>query len=288
MAPIHPAMRHKGHSPAYTPPERRHALTTPLLTTASVQVVCKTEDFTRPVQRVTIISYHLVAKQLRRQVAAVAWKVRLPTMPGTSWPCAQHCSCKVQHTTPGASHICWCHEMCRLALSSGVCWRACADSAMHCKVIVADESHNIRTSTKFSAAEESDMTCALASLIQKASRAVLLSGTPSMSKPVEMFHQIASLKPTVFGEKREFIRRFMELTHAHRQRANGNGRFAVVEAMVCSDERQHELNVLLKGAVMIRRLKAEVLEQLPEKRRQVSTEAAHGGAYTRLLHVPRV
>jgi len=167
-------------------------------------VVCRTEDFTRPPKPITIISYTLAGKFLKKQLASVDWKA-----------------------------------------------------------IVCDESHSIRTSVKMAIQwhDETEMTRSIVGLLRKARHAVLLSGTPSMAKPIEMFHQLSALRPAVFGtehEKAKFGRRFHDLEVSHGTRYDGS-KFRIENGLYCGDERQHELNVILKATVMVRRLKSEVL-----------------------------
>lgn len=76
-----------------------------------------------------------------------------------------------------------------------------------------------------------------------------------MSRPIELFTQLKLLMPKVFSNKNNYINRYCDpkLTPWGKQ-ANG-----------CS--RSDELKVILESTVMIRRMKNDVLSELPPKRR---------------------
>lgn len=125
-----------------------------------------------------------------------------------------------------------------------------AHSLRLCKFIVADESHYLKSMS----AKRSQ---ALTPLIKEAKRALLLSGTPALSRPVELFPQINAICPILFPLYQEFVQRYCA---AHM------GRFGYD---VSGASNLDELHTLLRGSVLIRRKKEEVLSQLPEKQRQV-------------------
>lgn len=119
-----------------------------------------------------------------------------------------------------------------------------------CKFIIADESHYLKTAT-------AKRTQAVTPLITRCNRALLLSGTPALSRPVELFPQINSLVPVLFPKFSEYAERYC---NAHM------GRFGYD---VSGSSNLNELYELLSGNVLIRRKKDDVLTQLPAKRRQV-------------------
>ena len=96
----------------------------------------------------------------------------------------------------------------------------------------------------------------------QARHAILLSGTPALSRPRELWAQLCALRPDIFeaGSReayRQYARRYC-------------GAYEDPETGVFEDSRSSnldELNVLLQG-LMLRRLKANVLGQLPSKVRQ--------------------
>ena len=65
-------------------------------------------------------------------------------------------------------------------------------AAMGWKVLIADESHTLRTTKRPPDALHTE---ALAATARRATRAVFLSGTPSLNRPFDLFRQASS-----FGE----------------------------------------------------------------------------------------
>ena len=57
-------------------------------------------------------------------------------------------------------------------------------------VVIADECHNLKNGT-------AARTKAIQPLIKKAKRAILLSGTPALSRPIELYSQLHMLQPAV-------------------------------------------------------------------------------------------
>ncbi|CDF38923.1 unnamed protein product [Chondrus crispus] len=119
-----------------------------------------------------------------------------------------------------------------------------------CQFIIADESHYLKSMT----AKRSQ---ALTPLIKGAKRALLLSGTPALSRPVELFPQINAISPLLFPLYQEYVERYCA---AH------VGRFGYD---VSGASNLDELHTMLRGSLLIRRKKEEVLSQLPDKQRQV-------------------
>ncbi|XP_073992688.1 SWI/SNF-related matrix-associated actin-dependent regulator of chromatin subfamily A-like protein 1 isoform X2 [Rhodnius prolixus] len=119
-------------------------------------------------------------------------------------------------------------------------------------VIILDESHclkNIKTIRTKAALE----------IVKKCKRCILLSGTPALSRPAELFCQIKAVNPLLFKDMIEFGVRYCEGKH-DKFGWNFNG-----------SSHLEELKIILDEMVMIRRLKCNVLEQLPAKIRQVIT-----------------
>ncbi|XP_031249929.1 SWI/SNF-related matrix-associated actin-dependent regulator of chromatin subfamily A-like protein 1 [Pistacia vera] len=127
-------------------------------------------------------------------------------------------------------------------------------------LLIIDESHHIRCSKRTSEPEEVK---AVLEVAAKVKRIVLLSGTPSLSRPYDIFHQINMLWPGLLGKnKYEFAKTYCDVKVVKGYQGH---RFQDFSRGV----RLEELNVLLKQTVMIRRLKQHVLVQLPPKRRQI-------------------
>lgn len=105
-----------------------------------------------------------------------------------------------------------------------------------------------------------------------ARRRLLLTGTPMNSRPKELFPLLHYLDPVAWPEFWPFARRYCA---AHRDR---NGFWDLDGA-----SHQAELQEKLRSTVMVRRLKAEVLIELPPKVRQVLPLPADTAALRRLL-----
>ncbi|KAK6920937.1 HNH endonuclease [Dillenia turbinata] len=115
-------------------------------------------------------------------------------------------------------------------------------------LLIIDESHHLRSSKRFS---EPGETKAVLDIAAKIKRIVLLSGTPSLSRP-----------GLLGRSKYEFAKTYCAVNYQHTSEGKTFQDFS-------KGTRLEELNVLLKQTVMIRRLKAHVLDQLPPKRRQI-------------------
>lgn len=119
-------------------------------------------------------------------------------------------------------------------------------------VLIMDESHflkNMKTARCKAALP----------LLKAAKRVILLSGTPAMSRPSELYTQILAVRPTLFPRFHEFGMRYC----AAKQMTwgwdySGSSNLA-------------ELKLLLEECLMLRRLKSDVLSQLPAKQRKVVT-----------------
>ncbi|XP_057626810.1 DNA annealing helicase and endonuclease ZRANB3 isoform X2 [Chionomys nivalis] len=120
------------------------------------------------------------------------------------------------------------------------------------RVVIVDESHYMKSRT----AARSKI---LLPLVQKARRAILLTGTPALGRPEELFMQIEALFPQKFGTWIEYAKRYC---NAHVRYFGKRRQWDCRGASNLG-----ELHQLLSD-VMIRRLKSEVLSQLPPKVRQ--------------------
>ncbi|XP_048455337.1 SWI/SNF-related matrix-associated actin-dependent regulator of chromatin subfamily A-like protein 1 [Rhincodon typus] len=118
------------------------------------------------------------------------------------------------------------------------------------QVIIVDESHflkNVKTA-RCKAARP---------LLQAAKRLILLSGTPAMSRPAELYSQIAVLQPKLFPNFHDFGIRYCAA-----KRLPWGWDYSGSSNLV-------ELRLLLLESLMIRRLKSDVMTQLPAKRRKM-------------------
>lgn len=69
------------------------------------------------------------------------------------------------------------------------------------KVIIADESHYLKN-------PEATRTKAIVPLLQSARRAILLSGTPALSRPIELYPQLVALNSSIFPSMAKFAMRY--------------------------------------------------------------------------------
>lgn len=108
---------------------------------------------------------------------------------------------------------------------------------------IVDESHMLKNkSTK--------RTSTLLPILNATDRCVLLSGTPALARPLELWPQLEILNTEKHGwwdNEADFIAKYVK-TSGSQQRA--------------------ELHTMLTGTVMIRRLKNDILKTLPKKRRE--------------------
>uniref|UniRef100_A0A8C4HPM3 SWI/SNF-related matrix-associated actin-dependent regulator of chromatin subfamily A-like protein 1 n=1 Tax=Dicentrarchus labrax TaxID=13489 RepID=A0A8C4HPM3_DICLA len=124
-------------------------------------------------------------------------------------------------------------------------------------VLIMDESHflkNMKTARCKAAMP----------LLKAAKRVILLSGTPAMSRPAELYTQILAVRPTLFPRFHEFGMRYCDakqMTWGWDYSGSSN---------------LGELKLLLEESLMLRRLKSDVLSQLPAKQRKVVTVTIDG------------
>ncbi|NWQ75648.1 ZRAB3 endonuclease, partial [Columbina picui] len=120
------------------------------------------------------------------------------------------------------------------------------------KVVVVDESHYMKS-------RNATRSKILLPIVQKSLRAILLTGTPALGRPEELFMQIEALFPRRFGTWNEYAKKYCNA------RVRFFGKRAQWDCRGASN--LEELHQLL-SEIMIRRLKNDVLTQLPPKVRQ--------------------
>ncbi|KAI3880807.1 hypothetical protein MKX03_034708 [Papaver bracteatum] len=118
--------------------------------------------------------------------------------------------------------------------------------SLNFKIVIADESHYLKNA-------QAKRTIASIPVLQKAQYVMLLSGTPALSRPIELFKQLEALHPDVYKNVREYGDRYCK-----------GGFFGLYQGASNHDE----LHNMIKATTMIRRLKKDVLSELPVKRRQ--------------------
>ena len=105
-------------------------------------------------------------------------------------------------------------------------------------------------------------------LIHSAKRKVLLTGTPLPNRPVEMFPVLSALDPITFGNFFSFAKTYC---NAHQETIYIPGGYGETKEVwdFSGASNLEQLQQVLRSSVMLRRLKADVLKELPSKTRQV-------------------
>uniref|UniRef100_A0A8C7YX47 Zinc finger, RAN-binding domain containing 3 n=1 Tax=Oryzias sinensis TaxID=183150 RepID=A0A8C7YX47_9TELE len=119
-------------------------------------------------------------------------------------------------------------------------------------VVVVDESHYLKS-------RNAARTKILVPLIQSAKRAILLTGTPALGRPEELFMQIDALNPRRFGTWTDYAKKYCNAHYRY---------FGPRRQWDCRGASNLEELHRRLSQIMIRRLKADVLTQLPPKIRQ--------------------
>ncbi|GFQ71950.1 hypothetical protein TNCT_6421 [Trichonephila clavata] len=118
------------------------------------------------------------------------------------------------------------------------------------KSIILDESHFLKNpkSARTKAAQE---------IMKNVKRIIMLTGTPALSRPIELFTQISALRSRDFFSYMEYGMRYC------------NGKQLPWGWDFTGSSYMEELQIVLEETVMIRRLKSDVMQQLPDKFRQM-------------------
>jgi SWI/SNF-related matrix-associated actin-dependent regulator 1 of chromatin subfamily A len=127
---------------------------------------------------------------------------------------------------------------------------------MNFNCIIADESHNLKQ-------KNSQRSKLILPLLTRARNVVLLSGTPALARPVELWTQLSCLAPKVFGTWTAFTNKYCN--PKRKFIPGGRGR---VTMDYSGSSNEAELHEKLKK-VMLRRLKCDVLSELPPKQRSI-------------------
>lgn len=117
-------------------------------------------------------------------------------------------------------------------------------------VIIIDESHTFKNF-------KAKCTAAAATLCKIARRVILLSGTPALSRPNELYTQLTFIDEYFFGNFLNYSKRYCDGKQTN---------FGWDSSGVSNIK---ELGVLLSKKFMIRRTKEEVLKMLPNKKQEV-------------------
>jgi SWI/SNF-related matrix-associated actin-dependent regulator 1 of chromatin subfamily A len=137
------------------------------------------------------------------------------------------------------------------------------------KVVVFDEAHYLKNSK----AKRSKAADAIAELTGR--RVIELTGTPVLNRPEELWHLLHLMDPEAWESESKFKFRYCDWEkawHGHAVRVGA--------------QRLEELHSRVTGHYMVRRLKKDVLKELPDKIRScvpLSLEPADIASYRKLL-----
>ena len=136
-------------------------------------------------------------------------------------------------------------------------------------LLIVDEAHALKTpSAKRTravlGAPRRKTSEAVQGLVHRARRACFLTGTPILNRPIEIQPLLGAIAPEHFGNFFAFGKRY---AGAHQNRYGWDFTGAT---------NLGELQQKLRASVMVRRLKRDVLADLPAKRRQVIVLASTG------------
>ena len=126
-------------------------------------------------------------------------------------------------------------------------------------LIICDEAHYIKN-------PKAARTKATIALAKTAKKKVFLTGTPIPNRPIEAWTILNTLDPNTFRSWKYYAKRYC---------AGFQGSFGWD---VSGSSNLDELQSTLRSTIMVRRLKQEVLTELPAKRRQVVVLPANGAA----------
>nr|XP_023019905.1 SWI/SNF-related matrix-associated actin-dependent regulator of chromatin subfamily A-like protein 1 [Leptinotarsa decemlineata] len=140
-----------------------------------------------------------------------------------------------------------------LIVSHDMMWRSLKKlQERHFGVMIVDESHTMKSfkSKCFQSAE---------TLAKRAKRVILLSGTPALSRPSELFTQLSLIDSKFFGTFYDFSKRYCD------------GQQTAFGWNASGKSNLEELEIILSKKFMIRRTKEEVMKALPNKKQEMIT-----------------
>lgn len=112
------------------------------------------------------------------------------------------------------------------------------------------------------------------SFSKRAEKVVCLTGTPLTNRPIELFPILKNLAPEVIKPFTDYYRFGRQFCAGHEDRFGWNDRGA---------SNMEDLNARLRSGFMIRRLKKDVLKDLPDKRLQIVPLGIEGAKDKRLV-----
>lgn len=133
-------------------------------------------------------------------------------------------------------------------------------------MVVMDEAHYLKN-------EGSKRSKAALALSANVERVVLLTGTPVMNRPRDVYMLLKIVRPGMFPEFLPFATRYCQAYLQEISFWDSWAKKRRIKKIWNTDGASNleELQDILRSTVMIRRLKSEVLPQLPKKIRQIVT-----------------
>lgn len=114
-------------------------------------------------------------------------------------------------------------------------------------MVVCDESHYLKS-------HKTKRSKAIAPLVKSIPKALLLSGTPALNRPVELYSQVHMLYPKIFPKFKQYAERYCD------------GKMSPMGFYDTSGmSNNYELKWLIRKVCLIRRVKRDVLTELPKK-----------------------
>lgn len=152
-------------------------------------------------------------------------------------------------------------------------WRKKIVSKIKPKLLIGDEIHKIKT-------KSAKRSKAFAYIGKYTKYVIGLTGTPILNRPIEIYHPVSIIKPTVFPNEKQFKFRYCN------PRNNGFG--------MTFNGASHtiELNQILTKEILLRRKKEDVLKELPDKQRvimplEIDNRKDYSWAYDDLINYLR-
>uniref|UniRef100_A0A0K0FM83 SWI/SNF-related matrix-associated actin-dependent regulator of chromatin subfamily A-like protein 1 n=1 Tax=Strongyloides venezuelensis TaxID=75913 RepID=A0A0K0FM83_STRVS len=121
---------------------------------------------------------------------------------------------------------------------------------INAKVVIFDEAHSLKSKTAVRTKEGTK-------IAKTCNRIILLSGTPALSKPIELYSQLQLINSSLTPNYYKFAERYCD------------GKKGPFGFEANGSTNPDELKTVLSTFFMIRRYKKDVLNDLPEKMRQV-------------------
>ena len=120
---------------------------------------------------------------------------------------------------------------------------------MKFKMVICDESHYLKS-------HKTKRAKAITPLVKSIPKALLLSGTPALNRPIELYSQLHMLYPKIFPKYKQYAQRYCDGKMSPLGYYDDSGM-----------SNQYELKWMARKVALIRRVKRDVLTQLPKKNR---------------------